>query len=105
MTYCTNCKTENEVDATFCKNCGTNLNYPGASLREPEKALLSLIIMSLCYPIIAIVLYIMEKDKIGKKEARKYLISCIIAIILAVIGIALTFLFFFAMASTLSFIN
>jgi len=34
LVYCTNCGAENEDDAKFCRECGTNLNLPRKGFEE-----------------------------------------------------------------------
>lgn len=77
---CPNCGSEISDLAVVCPNCGasvggsTNTGYTGE-----EKANAGLVVLSVLFPIVGIILGIMENSKGNKKVGKTYLLAAIIS--------------------------
>jgi len=74
---CPNCGREIADMAVVCPNCGTPVspqNQPNINMGE-EKANVGLIILTVFFPIVGIILGIVEMNKGNKKAGKTYLIT------------------------------
>ncbi len=76
---CPNCGSEISDLAVTCPNCGSSVGASSSIDGGEQKANVGLIVLSIFFPIVGIILGIVENSKGNKEVGKKYLMAGIIA--------------------------